>query len=105
MTDSVKQNELAQSMQAWERKTGMKASWLLNRVPIDVLPLERFDRPVNHIRPPCVDEGMSLLRGLICNHMAGIADNYPAEEIIEMMKHPTGLSAKQIFYIREVIDH
>lgn len=105
MTDSVKQKELSQTMQAWERQTGMKASWFLNRVPIDVLPLECFDRPVNHIQPPCLDEGLSLLRGLICNHMAGIAGNFSAEEIIEMIKHPAGLSPRKISYIRELINH
>ena len=83
MTDSVKQKELSQSMQAWERKSGMKAAWLLNRVPIEVLPLERFDRPVNHIRPPCLDDGISLLNGLISNHMAGIASSFSAEEVVE----------------------
>ena len=105
MSDPLKQKELSKSMQAWERKSGMKADWFLNRVPIDVLPLERFDRSSNHDRPPCLDEGVSLLRGLISNHMAGIARKFSAEEVVEMIKHPTDLTPKQISYIRELINH
>ena len=92
-------------MQAWERKSGVKATWFLNRVPVDVLPLERFDHAMNHIRSSCTDDGISLLSGLISNHMAGIASSFSAEEVVKMIKHPIGLSPKQIAYIRELINH
>ena len=105
MSASVKRKELSKSMRAWEQKSGMKATWFLNRVPIDVLPLERFDRPSNHLRPPCIDEGMSLLRGLISNHMAGIASKFSAEDVVEMIRHPDDLSQTQISFIRELINH
>ena len=105
MSASVKRKELSKSMQSWEQETGMSASWFLNRVPIDVLPLDRFDRPSNHLRSPCLHEGMSLLRGLISNHMAGIASKFSAEDVVEMVKHPDDLSPTQISFIRELINH
>ena len=71
-------------MKTWERETGLKAEWLLNRVPIDVLPLEDFDLPSNLLRPQRLSLGMNLLQGQISNHMAGIKSKFTAEEVIEV---------------------
>ena len=71
-------------MKTWERETGLKAEWLLNRIPIDVLPLEHFNLPANHLRPQLLDFGMNLLQSQISNHMAGIKSKFTAEEVIEV---------------------
>lgn len=105
MSTSSKHQELSETLKTWERDTGLKAEWLLNRVPIDVLPLEDFDLPSNHLRPQRLDLGMKLLQGQISNNMAGIRSKFSAEEVVEMMKNPSGLSSRQISYIRELINH
>lgn len=92
-------------MKAWEKECGLKAEWLLNRAPLDVLPLEDFDLPQNHRRPKRLDLGMNLLQGQISNHMAGIRSKFTAEEVVEMMKNPGVLSSRQLSYIRELINH
>ena len=105
MSTSSKHQELSESLKTWERETGLKAEWLLNRVPIDVLPLEDFDLPSNHLRPQRLDLGVNLLQGQISNHMAGIKSKFTAEEVVEMMQHPIDLSSRQISYLRELINH
>ena len=105
MNSSVKQQDLLESMTTWENESGLKTEWLLNRVPIDVLPLEDFDRPSNHHRPQRLDLGMNLLQGQISNHMAGIRSKFTVEEVVEMMKSPKELSSRQISYLRELINH
>ena len=92
-------------MKTWEKESGLKAEWLLNRVPIDVLPLEDFDLPSNHLRPKRLDWGMNLLQGQISNHMAGIRSKFTTEEVVEMMKNPSALSSRQVSYLRELINH
>lgn len=105
MNSSLKHQNLLKSMKAWEKETGLKADWLLNRVPVEVLPLEDFDLPSNHHRLQQLELGMNLLRGQISNHMAGIRSKFTAEEVVEMMQHPKELSARQISYLRELINH
>ena len=105
MNASREQQEQLESMKVWERESGLKTEWLLNRIPIDVLPLDDFDLPSSHHRPQQLELGMNLLRGLISNHMAGIRSKFTAEEVVEMMKNPSVLTARQISYIRELINH
>lgn len=105
MNSSSKHQDLSESMKAWEKECGLKAEWLLNRVPLDVLPLQDFDLPSNHVRPQQLDLGMNLLQGQISNHMAGIRSKFTAEDVIEMMKNPSVLSPRQVSYIRELINH
>lgn len=105
MNSFSKHQDLSESMKAWEKECGLKPEWLLNRVPLDVLPLEDFDLPSNHLRPEQLDLGMNLLQGQISNHMAGIRSKFTAEEVVEMMKNPEVLSSRQLSYIRELINH
>ncbi|MXZ44323.1 MAG: hypothetical protein F4Z01_05005 [Gammaproteobacteria bacterium] len=105
MSSTATKRKLSESMKEWERQSGLKAEWLLNRVPIDVLPLEDFDLPSNHYRPERLGLGMNLLRGQISNHMVGIRSRFSAEEVVDMMKHPTNLSPLKIAYLRELINH
>ncbi|MXZ56516.1 MAG: hypothetical protein F4227_00870 [Gammaproteobacteria bacterium] len=105
MKSSLKQQDHSESVKTWERETGLKAEWLLNRVPINVLPLEDFDLPSNHRRPQRLPLGVNLLQGQISNHMAGIRSKFTAAEVVEMMKNPSVLTMRQISYIRELINH